>query len=141
MPSLHAIVKTLNRLKEFSDGENWTASHNDKPIGPVENVGLGTTGNLFDPKLWVRARFEENGKPLELRGERRVGHNHTDIKFGAKDAGKDVDADELVLSNRLVAAKWRVVLEYVFQIEGVKHRYRFDGTAFDAEDLIQGEIL
>ncbi len=142
--ALPDIINALNKINQFSDGSNWSASHNDQPIGPVENIGLGSDGSLFDPKVWVRARFQEDGNELVVRGEHEILRNHISITYGPQGNGDgtDVDsADELVLSNRLVTTDWRIVLEYVFQVGGESHRYRFDGTAIDASDILKGVII
>ncbi len=142
--ALTDIIAAVNKINKFSNGSNWSASHNDQPIGPVENVGLGSDGSLFDPKVWVRARFKENGTEMVVRGEHDILGNHISITYGPQGNGNGAgvdSADELVLSNRLVTTQWRIVLEYVFKAGGQLHRYRFDGTAIQADDILKGVII
>ena len=142
--ALTDIIAAVNKINKFSSGNNWSAAHNDQPIGPVENVGLGSDGSFFDPKVWVRARFKENGKEMVMRGEHDILRNHISITYGPQGNGDGAavsSSDELVLSNRLVTTQWRIVLEYVFEVGGQTHRYRFDGTAIDASDILKGVII
>jgi len=142
--ALTDIIAAMNKISKFSDGKNWTASHNGQPTGPVENVGLGSDGSLFEPKVWVRARFKEGSKELVVRGEHDILRNHISITYGPQGNNDGIavsSSDELVLSNRLVTTKWRIVLEYVFKVGGETHRYRFDGTAIDASDILKGVII
>ena len=142
--ALPDIINALNKINHFSAGSNWSASHNGQPIGPVENVGLGSDGSLFDPKVWVRARFQENGNEMVVRGEHDILRNHIAITYGPQANGDGAavsSSDELVLSNRLVTTQWRIVLEYVFKVGNETHRYRFDGTAIDASDILKGVII
>ncbi len=142
--SFFDIVSAVEKINKFSAGSNWTGSHNDVPLEAVENVGLGSDGSPFDPRIWVRARFKENGKEGVVRGEHDVLRNRISITYGlpAQGDGAKVDsAVELVLSNRLVTTDWRIVLEYVFKVGGNTHRYRFDGNAINAGDIIKGVII
>ena len=142
--ALTDIITAINKINKFSAGSNWSASHNDQPIGPVENVGLGSDGSFFDPKVWVRVRFKENGKEMVVRGEHDILRNHISLTYGPQGNGDGAavsSSDEFVLSNRLVTTGWRIVLEYVFEINGQSYCYRFDGTAIDSGDILKGVII
>lgn len=79
---------------------------------------------------------------MEVYGERDVFSHHIKVKFGPSGSAGDVDrSDEIVLSNRLVTTEWRVVLEFVFEKGGKTERYRFDGTAVKADDIIKGILI
>ena len=142
--SLVDIMSAVKKINQFSDGKNWSGSHNDVPLEAVENVGLGSDGSLLDPRLWVRARFREDGKEGVVRGEHDLLRNHISITYGLPangDGANVTSADELVLSNRLVTTQWRIVLEYVFKVGDKTHRYRFDGNAINAGDIVKGVII
>jgi len=148
MSSLGDIINVFNNLKQFSDGKNWIASQNGGPLeiegdraGVVENVGVGSDGPLFDPRVWVRARFKIDGVECELRNEHEVARNHDSIAFTKGGTNVPVTSSRFVLSNRIVGTEFRIVIEYVFTDASGAQRFRFDGTGFDASSLAKGAII
>ena len=74
--------------------------------------------------VWFRFTFKENGADMDLRGT----YSFTNVNEQITINNEDVEADDVVISNRIVGVQVRGVIEFQFQYQGKTHRYRFDAT-------------
>jgi hypothetical protein len=122
-----SVVKTFLKLPDLKDGSKWQASHriDDVPTSQrpkVKEFGCG----LQDGEAWFRFKLNEDGQDKDLRGT----YSFKNINERITIDGKDVDADDVVISNRFAGLNLRGVIEYEFELEEKTHRYRFDATLY-----------
>ena len=124
MPSALDVIRTL--LSPIPP-ERWIVSVNSKRKGPVKEFMSALNGDT----ILVRFVYTADGKDVKIEGTMplkdagKPGGNDT-IKVD----GKDVELDDIVLSNRLVFPSGVILICEFKYLDGDENmRVRFDGRA------------
>lgn len=124
MNPIKLIQKILN-AKALESGSKWQASHKVDGVQTAERpVVKRFTCGLKDGEVWFRYEFAEAGADHDLRGTFSFKNENEQITFD----DQQVEADDVIVSHRVVGFKVRGLVEFEFQHEGHTHRYRFDAT-------------
>jgi hypothetical protein len=122
------VVKLLQaKLPDLEPGSKWQASHliDGVPTAQRPTVQHFACG-IQNGDVFFKHDCTENGQPCNLWGTYSLKNIGEQITLN----GDDVEADDVIVSNRFAGLKLRGVVEYQFVKDNQTHRYRFDATLY-----------